>query len=404
MEKIYLEENKNKKKFKFDASVVLSFVVAAFAIVSLVSFGFRQTSYAMPTDTNNINEFNFLEFVNPSGESNITVSGSDGMVITGYTVPIMFAQWDTSGRYYTAYCIEHKVGIPQTAKYQFESENSDVGLLYLLNEAGDSSVGNITDLSSIKISNADSDMDEYIKHVYIYQTAIWVYLNETASSNANNVLSQEELNVIKNGKSLQLLVSAQEEASSTVDFERDIRPLVDAAKTASSNKDLSVKFDGTDISKVDGGKYYQTPIVNVTSSTESSLIGYDVEVDGFDSSAIVVDEEGKKIDNLTNLSKGTKFYIRVPADKVTEKSQNLTVQVKGHFNSLDGSIYSSGANQKVITVTGKTIDKVSGDSIEIVGVPNTGMSTAQTVYFIGLIVLLCGVGIVYANAKPVQDK
>ena len=130
----------------------------------------------------------------------------------------------------------------------------------------------------------------------------------------------------------------------------------------------------------------------------------DVEVDGFDSSAIVVDEEGKKIDNLTNLSKGTKFYIRVPADKVTEKSQNLTVQVKGHFNSLDGSIYSSGANQKVITVTGKTIDKVSGDSIEIVGVPNTGMSTAQTVYFIGLIVLLCGVGIVYANAKPVQDK
>ena len=108
---------------------------------------------------------------------------------------------------------------------------------------------------------------------------------------------------------------------------------------------------------------------------------------------------------MTNLSKGTKFYGRVPADKVTEKSQNLTVQVKGHFNSLDGSIYSSGANQKVITVTGKTIDKVSGDSIEIVGVPNTGIITAQTVYlFIGLIVLLCGVGIVYANAKPVQDK
>ena len=51
----------------------------------------------------------------------------------------------------------------------------------MLNEAGDSSVGSITDLSSVKISNADSDMDEYIKHVYIYQTAIWVYLNETAS-------------------------------------------------------------------------------------------------------------------------------------------------------------------------------------------------------------------------------
>ena len=114
-------------------------------------------------------------------------------------------------------------------------------------------------------------MKEYIKQKV--SDSYLMYLNETASSNANNVLSQEELNVIKNGKGLQLLVSAQEEeASSTVDFERDIRPLV-IAKTTSSNKDLSVKFDGTDISKVDGGKYYQTPIINVTSSTESSLIG-----------------------------------------------------------------------------------------------------------------------------------
>ena len=32
------------------------------------------------------------------------------------------------------------------------------------------------------------------------------------------------------------------------------------------------------------------------------------------------------------------------------------------------------------------------------------MSTAQTIYFIGLIVLLCGVGIVYANAKPAESK
>ena len=32
------------------------------------------------------------------------------------------------------------------------------------------------------------------------------------------------------------------------------------------------------------------------------------------------------------------------------------------------------------------------------------MSAAQTIYFIGLIVLLCGVGIVYANAKPIENN
>ena len=50
--------------------------------------------------------------------------------------------------------------------------------------------------------------------------------------------------------------------------------------------------------------------------------------------------------------------------------------------------------------------KVIGSGLEIsfVGSPDTGMNNAQTIYFIGLIILLCGVGIVYANAKPVEQK
>ena len=33
-------------------------------------------------------------------------------------------------------------------------------------------------------------------------------------------------------------------------------------------------------------------------------------------------------------------------------------------------------------------------------IPDTGMGVAQAIYFMGLILLLSGVGIVYANAKP----
>ena len=42
--------------------------------------------------------------------------------------------------------------------------------------------------------------------------------------------------------------------------------------------------------------------------------------------------------------------------------------------------------------------------LEIVGSPDTAMSSVQTIYFIGLVVLLCGIGIIYANAKPVEEK
>ena len=37
-------------------------------------------------------------------------------------------------------------------------------------------------------------------------------------------------------------------------------------------------------------------------------------------------------------------------------------------------------------------------------VPDTGMGVAQTIYFMGLILLLSGVGIVYANAKPKTNE
>ena len=37
-------------------------------------------------------------------------------------------------------------------------------------------------------------------------------------------------------------------------------------------------------------------------------------------------------------------------------------------------------------------------------VPDTGVTAAQTIYFIGLIILLSGVGIIYANVKPAENK
>ena len=104
------------------------------------------------------------------------------------------------------------------------------------------------------------------------------------------------------------------------------------------------------------------------------------------------------------------FLIYVCLDLVnnndSDKVQKLAVNVKGHFNSFGGSYYqdAAGTKQKVVSVTGKTVDVLQGDSIDVVGAPDTGMTTAQTIYFIGLIVLLCGVGIVYANAKPAESK
>ena len=74
------------------------------------------------------------------------------------------------------------------------------------------------------------------------------------------------------------------------------------------------------------------------------------------------------------------------------------------YHNNSGTYYVSDERQKVVTVTGATKDVSSGTEVEFIGTPNTGMNAAQTIYFIGLIILLCGVGIVYANARPVKSK
>ena len=182
-----------------------------------------------------------------------------------------------------------------------------------------------------------------------------------------------------------------------------IRDLVDKAKTVDSSRQLSVAFGNGSISKVDGVDYYQTPIVNVTSETSEQLKNFDVKVSGVNN-AKVVDENGAEITALNGLAKGTKFYIRIPADQVSSDTKTLTVEVVGHFDSVVGNYYIADGLQKVVTASNTVVDINASDSIDVVGAPNTGMSTAQTIYFIGLIVLLCGVGIVYANAKPAESK
>ena len=96
--------------------------------------------------------------------------------------------------------------------------------------------------------------------------------------------------------------------------------------------------------------------------------------------------------------------ISSPSEKNEIPNSNLNLLNEGLFdNYLSGAVYKNGDHQKVVTVTGTQNYESERLSIDFMGVPDTGMSKAQTIYFIGLIVLLCGVGIIYASAKPAKD-
>ena len=237
--------------------------------------------------------------------------------------------------------------------------------------------------------------------MYLYET------DPTATqATSKNYIDPEDVSIIKNVTKLTKYNADRSSAIEVYQGEKlytaYIKPLVDKAKNATDVAILNVSKASDEISRSEDKKFYFSALITVTGDPSSSLKNYTITLNGIDG-AKAVDEDGNELTGT--VTPGTKFYVRIPAEKVTKEVQKVVVSVAGNFTTLEGKYYNAAGNyQKVVSVKAgeKTISK--GTEVEFVGTDDTGMNTVQTIYFIGLIVLLCGVGIVYANAKPVQVK
>lgn len=394
MEKIYMEEYKKQKQKKIDFSVVLSFVVAIMGVFSVATFGVVTNqgtdiiSYAAPAGTPTGESFTFYLGKTTGSPaqpiqvvSHTTANGQGGDT---FGVPLYYSDSSFES---PVYCVEKTSIVDDQVVYNRSVDIDDYGLLYLLNNSS---------ANGISVTGKNN---QYLES-YVTQAAIWVYLYEKYPNDSKHTLTAAELSAIQNAKSIQ--PTGGDVLSVEDGIWQYINRLVEDAKAVSDVAKLTVTKASDSIAKSDDSKFYQSDLITVSGNPSSALKNFDIVVSGIDG-AVVVGENGEEL-NGTNVAVGTKFRVRVPAEKVTESVQNVAVSVKGHFDTLSGTYYVSDERQKVVTVTGATKDVSSGTEVEFIGTPNTGMNAAQTIYFIGLIILLCGVGIVYANARPVKSK
>lgn len=402
-----MEDNNNKKgkKSVVNVSVVLSFAVAIFAIFSLVmadlSLGQRSNvSYAAPDTL----------------PSSFTFNTGDGLIGSGLDGNNINRTFGT--RMYMAnndpdtpvFCVEHaNDNINNNETYTSDVDIEDYGLLYLLNSSS---------ANGIQISDVTGEEGKYVDS-WITQVAIWVYLYEknggsNIETTSPHYISPDELLAIKSANKIVRRIGGDPgnvvnvygaDGNGDNLYDRYVSVLVTNALKASSLVKLDVTLENKEISTTEKKDFYYSAPIRVTGSPSSALKSYTVSLNGVDG-AVAVDKDLEELPGVvTNPGVNSEFYVRIPADKITKEIQKVTVSVNGTFDTLEGKYYvGTGDLQKVVTVKAgeKTIS--DGTEVEFYGSDDTGMSTAQTIYFIGLIVLLCGVGIVYANAKPVQVK
>ena len=431
MEKIYDEsqqqqrQQQQQKKVKIDGVSLLSFAVAIFAVVSLVAAGVSGFRYALPETVVTLpSTFNGAEESDIFMKDRIVKQEFDYHYYASSEgeVPLLCLQRD----------VDFNAGTFNSTGSGYVS--SDIGLLYLLANLAPN--GQYTYPSEFNIPSGKQKYADF----WISQAAVWYYLN----GKSNNVQDKELFEGIKDVSWV------------FVGTVSDNPNVVLASNTIGSDKSSiyfgygdnskkifdEVKVNGVSISQLitnargksglvygislsdgegtitnDANKeYFFSPLYTVVSSVDSTmgeLTSYKLDVSAKDSDgnaanldAKIVDKDGNIINDTSALTPTqlSQFYVRIPVNKV---SKNVTVNVKvtGTFKVYDGLRYTSGANtQEVTTVKFVNRTSDSGKSFDLAPAPDTGISAGQKIYFVGLIVLLCGVGIIYANAKPAKAQ
>ena len=443
MEKIYMTDNNNSSQkqlsSKFYVSIVLSFIVAIFAIVSLIAVGFNQVSYAVPDDTGGATKTIKPVQFGIKEKKDATTFQTRSVFVTSYVGEKNFnyeIMYEDKGSFNNAavgsiidaiddinilFCYDNHNDDPGFGKeYSDGGVIDDAGLAYILKRSG--ITGNAVGAGISGLAPGLKNF-RYLE-AYATQVAIWSYLGrttctsrDTKSGNCTGTSKISEVAQVTNPTGYKLLPGGSL-TTSYPDFNKIITDDADPGNPIGSmygsinnivREAQNVKSSGVptvpisvnvpdNVSKVNGTNYYQSGKISVSAA---NLVSFNIELSGIEG-AFVVNEEGKEIKNLNGLPADTDFFVRFPEDKIGEK-KDIVIKVTGEVGNVDvPHKYLLDGYQSIIRVE-KGNGPASGSGVlTVVTPPDTGASTSQTIYFIGLIVLLCGVGIIYANSKAVK--
>lgn len=394
MEKIYMHDSEKKVKKGKKKQIVLGGVLLAIvAVAALVITTFSGVSFAIPEEGVVLGD----KFTSADIVTNDRIIGETG----NFTVN-RFATTDGD----TVFCLERDIAYKPNLEYKKDITINDAGLVYLM--------ANLYPSVSFK---ADDGSDLSLgAQVWLTQSAIWIYAAQNNYPN-NTLMTQDLIKSVETEKkiydtSMNIVAEVTDAdvaaGKQTLYQKYGIDKLLADAKTLKNipaNR-LDVTRKTNNISLTSDGKYYQTDYISVVGTVSSEKIGkfngYQVTLTNAPEGTIVIDEDGKEIKDLSNFSVGTKFAVRVPVANLKESNKELQISVLGSFDTYIAHRYVYTGSQTVTAV--KRINNNLSAPLNIQmnytpTVPNTALDNTNTLFFIGIILLLSGLGVFYTSAK-----
>lgn len=394
MEKIYMHDNQNQKirRARKRGSSVTAVLVAVVAVAALIAVGFGQISFAIPEEGVTLGN----EFISAEPDVATMIYGENSrfgvnQLLTKDGKPV--------------FCIERDITYKGDLKYVKSERVLDSGLLYLMSNI----------YPNKKIMDGATELPLGVQ-VWLSQSAVWIYASingyENNTEMTADVMEKILLETQLYDKDMNVVAKIDDDDiaaghSSLMEKYGIFKLLQDAQKlgTAPSNS-LNVTKKSEGVSMTSDGKFYQTDYIEVVGTVLSESIGsfngYELKTKNAPEGTMIIDKDGNEIKDVTNLAPGTKFAFKIPVEKVTEENKKIEVNVLGSFDSYAADIYVADTSQTVTSVS-KVNNNLSVpldvDLNYTPTVPDTALDNSATLYIIGLILLLSGLGIFYTSAK-----
>ena len=438
MEQIYVENKRKKKTKTLNVTLGLSFAVAFIAIVSIVLISMSGSSYSL-TAANFPDKITTKEsgFFYVGFGSGVTESDLENPGKWTFSNPYMQGV-DSANKTYDLLCLESAKDFnPKSIEYNnSKSMVDDPGFVYLSAKLQNDS----------KLNSAPQAAKAWIK-----QQATWLYfglVNPSANTNLETYTKSSAKNDLK---AVQCIIG-YEPVTSGDDTTREPQTTVadccksgttvsgsncayssngifeeygvdDWIETAVSyNKSgwpalkVTATKENSDFKLTNDKKYYTSSPITISISNDDdkglteALDEYKISLSSNAPKGTKImawDENNNKLVDVTNekslsYSKYNKLRVYVPSNAETG-TYNFSLAVTGTIQQYTGYYYTpSAGNDSLQQLT--TVDVVnkssSGEaqfSVQIV--PDTATNLSKTIYIIGLIVLISGLGILYVNVK-----
>lgn len=258
--------------------------------------------------------------------------------------------------------------------------------------------------STTNICDKANDM----ANIWITQAAIWGFqgkvvnkVNDVPNGMISNGLAYD--NLITSGAAntaCETMMQNGQIIVGSILWNNYVQGLIDGANSVKdpAESTLSVSVAGT---WTKDGEGQRSGLITVeASSTEANYSSYSLSLVNAPNGTKVYSESGNEITDLSSIPAGTKLYVTVPK---IDKDTTITVKANTTITYDQAYQYVSTAtppNQPSVLV-GPESKEIAGETTLI---PDTASSISTSIYFIGLIILLSGAGMIYANVKTKKQE